>query len=83
MKTGVIKTVSLNGRTLEHSRYRDFMGMLHDVFDMTETIAGQIVHTPMMPPPKTNSYTKETPIFELGCNDYSQEEMLDVLKKLP
>ena len=80
MKAGIIKSVSIGSKRLEHSRYYNAVGFLVDMFDVISTDEkGFETHRPMFPPPKVNNYTKNTPINLV--NDYSEEEMLEVLKE--
>jgi hypothetical protein len=83
MKEGLIKKVSIDNFILEHTRYRDFVGVLRDMFDVIEEKkegSPKFLHTPICPPIKVNNYDKNTNIFEM-VNDYSEEEMLSVLKE--
>ena len=81
MKEGIIKSVSEGNRILEHTRYRSALGLLEDMFDLVEIKEdGHKIHHPMFPPIKSAHYTKETPIDEMGCNEYTDEEMLQVLR---
>lgn len=80
IKEGTIKIVSLGNKKIEHIRRRNVLGFLIDIFEIIEEKGGIIIHTPILPPIKANNYTKETSIGN-EVNDYTAEEMLDILKE--
>ena len=80
---GLVKSISEGRKTLEHTRYRNPIGMLVDSFNLIITSEnGLKTHYPMWPPPKANNYDKNSDISEM-VNDYTDEEMLEVLRNNP
>jgi hypothetical protein len=79
MKLGLVKSVTDGKRTLEHYRHLNVAGFPVETFDLIETRedGGKLIK-PMFPPMKVNDFDRSTPIGL--ATDYSEEEMLQVLK---
>ena len=83
MNEELIKTVSEGNKLLNHSRYRDILGLLVDSFDLVVTHEnGSTTHYPLVPPMKVRNYTRDQDMTDIA-NDYTSEEMLEILRNNP
>ena len=83
IKEGELKIVTDGKWTLKHTRYRNSLGMLKDMFIMSYIREdGMKINYPFMPPIKINTKElKNIPMDEVNVVDYTDEEMLDFIKK--
>ena len=85
-KEGLIKSVRIGNKILEHYRQRDEFGILRDMFDIIITGGkdeqGRDIktHFPFYPPLKVNNYSGDL-VIGFEATDYSEDEMLKILKR--